>query len=159
MKILMASKKFDKKKYMSLVLLIIMAGSTLAYSILQSFGRSQGNNSQTVELPDQAIINYELTTEQRNFAIKKGIVILEYKYPLLCEECSTQKAFLESNVKEFSGQLLLEELVDNNRAESSLSVMSFYGSTSLVNPSNDEIFNALCEFMIEPPIICATRNV
>ena len=112
-----------------------------------------------MEVPEGNIIDYELTAEQRNYMIKQGTTILEYRYPLVCESCTAQKAYLEYAINEFPDQLFLEEILDNSRADSILSVASYYGSTRLESLSNDDMFNALCEFMVNPPIRCATVSV
>lgn len=149
---------FDKKKYASLILIILMLGSTLAYSALQTF-RGWQHTENEPELPDSNIVNYEITTEQRDYMLRLGRTILTYRYQLACTECANQRAYIEAAAGEFPNQIFVEEIVDIAATESTLSVKSYYGDELLTNPSNEEIFDTLCELMAQPPVRCATRNI
>jgi hypothetical protein len=151
--------RFNKKKYASLILIFLMLLSTVSFGLLQSIRGLVQPTETEVNLPDTNIVNYQITAEQKNRMIKIGKTILEYRYRLGCTECSTQRAYIESAVAEFPDQIFLEELVDNSVSNSTLSISSYYGEKHLNNPSNEDILDKLCELMIEPPIICATRNI
>jgi len=161
MKLSFASRKFDKKKWVSFVLIILTIGSSLAYSILQAFGgrSSSGQNSTAPDMPSSNIINYKLTPEQEDYALRLGKTLLEYRYTLGCTNCSTQKGYLESFTNQLSDQLLLQEIVDSSQTSSVLYVTSYYGTRTVKDPSGQAIFGALCEIMVQPPIQCATKNV
>jgi hypothetical protein len=160
MKFRLPGKKIDKKKYVSVILIFLTIGSTAAYSVIQALGWGS-NRQQTaqVELPNVNVVDYEFTNDQKDYMIRYGKTILEYRYQMGCANCSVQKAYLESAVNQFSDQLFLQEIVDNSQTKPALDVMSYYGSRNLKDPSNTAILNALCEIMVEPPILCATRNV
>jgi len=153
--------RFDKKKYASLILIFLMAGSTLAYGVLQAFrGWTQSNGGAKVPyLPETNVVNYEITAEQRSYMLQLGRTILEYRYKLGCTECVNQQAYIEAAAREFPNQIFVQELVDSTANNPTLSMISYYGSKSLTNPSNEGIFDALCELMLQPPIRCATRNI
>lgn len=164
MKFKLPSGKIDKKKYASVILIFLTVGSTLAYGVLQAVNmglNNQGGNSNSAQpsLPEGNIIDYELTNEQKNYMLRYGKTILEYKYPLACGNCSSQKAYLESTVGGLSDQLFLEEIVDNSQTRSTLDVSSYYSSRSLIDPSVNATIDALCGVMVIPPVRCATRNV
>ncbi len=153
--------RFDKKKYASLVLMFLMLGSTLAYTALQAFRNWQQPNeaASAPELPSTNVVDYEITVEQRNYMLRLGRTILEYRYQLACTDCAAQRAYIEAVVGEFSNQIFVEEIVDATATESTLSITSYYGDKLLTSPSNEDVFDALCELMVEPPIRCATRNI
>lgn len=147
------------KKYASLLMIFLMVGSTLTYAILQSFGTSTEPESNDIEIPDSSIISYKITDEQKSYMIKRGVTILEYRYELACNECSSQRAYLGSVANEFEGSILLEEIVDNSVTNSTLTVTSYYGEQQTSNLSEDGVMNILCELMSNPPVTCATRNI
>ncbi len=151
-------KKGMSKKHTSLFLLILMLGSTFAYSLLQSYGYTKFEEKE-VELPEKNIIDYELDVEQKNYLIKRGYTILEYKYPLGCNNCNNDMLYMESLVNEFPKQLFLEEIVENNITTSELEILSYYGSSSIENPNQNEIMDGICQYMINAPVRCATRNI
>jgi hypothetical protein len=62
-------------------------------------------------------------------------------------------------VSKFPDQLLLQEVSDNSLPKPTLDVISYYGSRTLSDPSQDGMFSALCDMMVQPPVSCATRNV
>lgn len=152
----------SKKKYISLILMVLMVGSTLAFSALQavtSLLQSGGSQSANPELPDSNVVDYAITTEQRNYIIRLGRTIIDYRYKLACSECANQRGYVEAAAREFPTQVFVQEIIDNSASNSTLSMTSYYGDKTLLNPSADEIFDALCELMIEPPVQCATRNI
>lgn len=153
--------RFDKKKYASLILMLLMLGSTLAYTALQAFRNWQQPNEavSAPELPSTNVVDYEITPEQRNYMLRLGRTILEYRYQLSCTGCAAQRAYIETAAGEFSNQIFVEEIVDATVAEPILSMTSYYGDKLLTNPSNEDVFDALCELMVEPPVRCATRNI
>lgn len=153
--------RFNKKKYASLILIFLMAGSTLAYSALQAF-RNLGQpdeGAQVPDLPTSNVVNYEITAEQRSYMLQLGKTILEYRYKLGCTECANQRAYIEAAAREFPNQIFVQELIDNTANNPTLSITSYYGHELLTSPSNERVFDALCELMLQPPIRCATRNI
>lgn len=156
--------RFDsakKKKYISLVLIFLMAGSTAAYSALQAFTTWLRTNEAPAapELPSSNVVDYALTAEQRNYMLRNGRTILDYKYKLACTACANQRSFIESAASQFPTQIFVQEIIDNSANNSTLSMTSYYGDKSLANPTIDQIFDALCELLVEPPVQCATRKI
>lgn len=151
--------KLDVRKYVSIALLVLTLGSTVAFGLLQSFAWGSGGETAQVELPAGNVVDYALTPAQKAYAVRKGLTILEYRYPALCANCTEQAAYLEFFTSKFPDQLLLQEINDNSLSKPTLDVLSYYGSSVLTDPSTDEIFGALCDMMVQPPVSCATRNV
>jgi len=149
----------DSKKYISILLLLLTIGSTAAYSVLQSFGWAGGGAEEQVELPATNVIDYELTAAQKDYAARLGKTLLEYRYPLVCANCTWHKAYLEFLVSKYPDQLLLQEISDTSLGKPTLDAISYRRSLALTDPSQDEIFAALCDTMVQPPISCATKNV
>ena len=67
------------------------------------------------------------------------------------------RAYLEFLVSKYPDQLLLQELSDNSLSKPTLEALSYYGSRTLTDPSQEAIFNLLCDTMVQPPVSCATR--
>lgn len=153
--------RFDVKKYGSLILIFLMLGSTLAFGMLQAFRNRQQpqENTSAPELPASNIVGYAVTAEQRNYMIRIGRVVLEYRYQLACTECTGQLGYIEAVAREFPNQIFVQEIIDTGAVESTLSITSYYGNKFLADPSDEEMFDALCDLMAGPPIACATRNI
>jgi hypothetical protein len=153
--------KFDNKKYISWILIFLTVGSTAAYSVLQAFRSptQSGGNTNAPDLPSSNIVDYAITAEQRSYMLRIGRTILDYKYKLACTACSNQRSFIESAASQFSDQIFVQETIDSTANNSTLSMTSYYGDRSLTNPTTDQMFDALCEVMVNPPVQCATRKI
>jgi hypothetical protein len=149
--------KLNSKKFVSMLLLVLTLGSTAAFGLMQSFTWGNGGETAQVELPADSVIEYALTAAQKNYAIGLGRTLLEYRYPLACSSCAEQRAYLEFLVSKYPDQLLLQELSDNSLSKPTLGALSYYGSRTLTDPSQEAIFNLLCDTMVQPPVSCATR--
>jgi len=149
--------KVSKKVIISLFIAFIMLGSTVAYTFMQGF-RQEENNT---KLPDTNIVGYELAEEQENLLMQNGKTILKFLYNLACDGCIERKNVLESavNDKTFSDQLVLEEILTNKTGLPMLTVLSYRGQRVLTNFTNEELIEALCDMMVQPPVGCAVRKV
>lgn len=153
----MRFKKYNfmeqKKKtaFIGLILIVLMLGSTVAYSFLQSVSSGSPKNN---------IIDFELNREQENELILNKKTVLKFYYSLDCDVCMKQKSFLEELAKSenYKNQLIVERILANV-TEPSLTIISGYGGKFLANATEDEILDALCELMISPPTECALRKV
>ena len=152
--------KIKKSAWTGIMLIILMLGSTFAYAIIQGLGFYRPSSPSEVELPTANIIDYELTTEQESYAMRIGKTILKFEYATVCTECLNQKALVESiaNEKDFSGQIILEEII-KNVDKSVLTITSSYGRNILTNVTADEVINSVCSLLTEPPIYCTVRNI
>jgi len=148
--------KLDSKKWISILLIVLTLGSTAAYGLVQSFAWGSTSQAQTT-LPSTPIVEYALTAAQKDYAVRLGKTVLEYRSALACSSCAQQKAYVEFFVNKYSDQLLLQEITDNSLQTSTLGALSYYGSRTLPNPNQDQIFGLLCDMMVQPPVSCATR--
>jgi hypothetical protein len=146
---------------MAALFIFLMTASMFAGPLLQSF--SGGNGEKKTELPTTSIVEYELTTEQESQLKLNGKTIIKFYHNLACESCLTEKQFFESltTQKEFSDQIMLEEITSNNTAElPSASIYSYIGQKFLVKGyTQNDVIDALCSVMIKPPVLCAVKNV
>jgi len=126
--------------------------SFIALFLLQSFSPAQ----KQITLPEENIINYELTPEQENLLLQNGKTIAKFYYYSGCIECTNQLSFLESMANQFSNQIILQQVLSER---ASLTIIGYYGHRNLVNATQEEIFDVFCELMIDPPITCITRKV
>ncbi len=140
--------KIAKSAIISSFLIFLMLGSSITYFFLQAF-RPTG----LVALPEENIIDYELTPEQENLAIQKGKTLVKFFYGNECSECIDKKSYLEDFAKRFKNQIILQEIVEN-RSSYKILISSFFGQRVLRNCTNDEIFKAFCDLMFSPPAEC-----
>jgi len=138
-------------KYISLAMMAIFAFSSIAYSLIQS--NRFGSTQQTVELPENNIINYKLNDNQRYLAIQKGytIILLEYNDTL-----DPVKGTLESYASKLKNQIILEEIQSNRTY---VDFQSMRGELDLLDPSVNQTVDVLCEILLNPPMECALRQV
>lgn len=150
-----------KLKIVAIVFIIIFVGSTIAGALLSSF--FYGTEKKETELPKTSIIDYELTQEQENLLKQNGKTIIKFRYSLACTECLKQKQFFESlvNVKEFAGQITLEEIKDNAITDfSKVTVASYLGEQDLsMNFTQDEVVDTICDYIFQKPTFCLVKDV
>jgi hypothetical protein len=159
MKFGIKGRKFDWKKWGSIFLVILTLGSSGAYSILQAFERGDAQGSSGVTLPTENIVSVELTAEQKTLAYKLYKTILEFRYPMGCQDCPTKQAYLESVAKTYPTQIILMEIADNTQQAPILFVSSYYGSDTVRDPNTQNVLPKLCDLMYERPLQCATMNL
>jgi len=121
--------------------------SVFAFAILQAVRPSNQTN----------ILDYRLDPSSRYQLIQQGATIFTFEYSSKCENCFDQKNFLETIANDYKNQVILEEILNETFAFSKLTVASMYGNRTFTNPTENEIFNAICDFMYAPPAICAAR--
>lgn len=141
----------------ALFFIFLMLFSIVASSFLQS-SRTSGVTT-TVTLPTSNIVGYELTSDQESYALQQGKTIMKFYYTQTCIECMSQKPFLESIASQFSDQVILEEVINQNERVPTLLVSSYYQQKNLFNATRDDIINSVCDVLIKPPTACAVRNV
>lgn len=153
-------KRMKPGRFLAIVLLLIMLASTITGFALQSLNLNRQDAEQRiVEIPTSNVIDYELTNEQKEFLMRQGKTILEYRYQLVCDNCATQRAYLQAATNELSDQIFLQEIVDDGVTRPTLEMSSFYGRQSFADPTTDQIFDGLCAIMANPPVRCVTKNV
>jgi len=150
--------KLDKRivvVVMALFFIFLMVGSMFVPGAM----RQSNSNGNSVTLPSSNVVEYELTPEQENLALQNGKTILKFYYTQACIQCINQKPFLESIASQFGDQIILEEVINQNERPSTLLVFSYYSQKNLFNATADQIINAVCDVMLNPPASCAIRKV
>ena len=143
------------KKWIGLVLIGIMFFSSIAFAIIQAaFVPQQPQAPEQVQLPVDYVLDNKLTEEQYQEAIGRGLTVMTYRYEDGCAECGAERSLLEQIVlsQEFQGQIILEEVKESS--ETKLEMVSFTGSKSFSSIDQNEITQALCGIVINPPLGC-----
>lgn len=145
------------KTILILLLLVgVLGGFIIAPAILQS-APSQG------QMPKNNIIDYQLNP----MLVQYGITLLTFEYNSGCANYTEQKNFLEFMVTDYKEilytdptdiyNIYLSEIVNETITSSELTILGSFGNTTLTNPTENETFSKLCEFMATPPIECVTK--
>jgi hypothetical protein len=150
--------KLDKKIgviALAVFFIFLMVGSMFVPGAMQP----SNSNGNSVKLPDTNVVEYELTPDQENLAVQDGKTILKFYYTQSCIECINQKPFLEAVANQFSDQIILEEVINQNERPSTLLVFSYYSQKNLFNATSGQIIDTVCNIMLKPPASCAARKV
>lgn len=146
-----------KSAIIGIFFIVLMLGSTIAYSIMSAIRTPQSQDE--TKLPDTNIIDYNLTANQEEILLQNGRVIARFTYSINCLECLQQKSYLESFAKQYSDQIFLEEIKDATVQNSTLAVNSLRGSDTLTNITQENVLNVFCDLMLQPPVDCVLRKV
>lgn len=149
--------RISKTAIIAIIFIFLMAGSTIALGI-QRLIEPTGS---AINLPETNIIDYELGIREEEYLINKGVTVVKFYYLQNCLDCYKQKTFLESFANQYSNQILLEEVLSSQPSGTYplTIVKSYSGQRSFTNATNDDVTDALCDFMIQPPAMCAVRKV
>jgi hypothetical protein len=140
--------KKERKKFISLFMIFLFIGSTIAYGFMRGFRREE---TQSTNLPKTNIIEYELTEEQETYLIQRGVTIVKFYHSEGCIKCLEWKNELENIANKVPRQLLLEEI---NSDENRIEMFSLRGSVTLTNPTKEEILKNVCNILWDPPGWC-----
>jgi hypothetical protein len=144
------------KRAIGLFLIILMFGSTIAYSVIQATFFTPSN-----QLPETNVVREELSFQQERLLLSRGITIAKYFYNQSCLRCLNHTSVLEQLASDdrFKDQLFVEEIISTGTPR--LTVISFQGTTTLVgkNVTIDSIVDSICLLMFKPPIECALRQI
>lgn len=154
----MAKIKMDSRKIMAIVIGVLMVGSSVAFAILSIFSPQQ----QKFTIPEERILNYELTRDQAQVLLQNGYTIVEYSYPDGCFECLEIKNRLEEIVNTAEGQLYLQEIVSSNTsAVSTVIIANAYTATAkaIENPSVENATVEVCNAMTNPSLWCISGSI
>ena len=150
--------KMKKSAVIGIFFIVLMLGSTVAYSILSAIRTPQQNESTT--LPNTNIIDYELNSKQEDLLLNNGFTVVRYVYNINCIDCLQKKSYLESFASANSKQIFLQELVGNSTVQNdALSVNSLRGYDTLANVTEGNFMDMACDYMLQPPVDCTLRNV
>ena len=149
----MKTKK-ETRKAVALFFIIIMLGSTFTYALFSIFSPTQSN----LNIPNERILNYKLSDQQRQVLISKGYTLVEYYYPSNCFECLEVKQVLEDVTKNSEEQVFLQELEENTN-NTILTITNILNQTTIENPTPKEAMTTLCNFLINTPLWCITSQI
>lgn len=151
-------------------LYVIIVGVVLigVYLVSLFSGPLLSSRRSTIQLPTNNILDYKLDSQLRNVVIYYNSTILTFEYSSNCDNCFEQKGFLENMANQFKKvvasdsknqvfSIYLEELVNETIEPSKLTIESKLGNTTLVNATQNETLDAICNLMLFPPVICAAR--
>ncbi|MFH8092328.1 MAG: hypothetical protein QXM38_00045 [Candidatus Aenigmatarchaeota archaeon] len=148
----MTKKTIKTKQVLSIIFILILMGSVLAYGIIALFG-----NNKTSYLPKERILNHKLDPAQVALLVNYYYTVIEYNYTTDCMECLQIKNYLEELTQNSDGQIYLQEIiVDQN---SSLYIVNILNETLIENPSLSEAINAVCDSLITTPVWCAINRI
>jgi len=145
--------KLSSQKLIALIFIILMFGSTFAIFI--TFRTTE----ETIEIPNQRIINYRLNEQQRSYLLQRGYTLMEYSYFTGCLECANIKNELEQISLNSDDQIFLQELVSTESVSTSLSIASLKDQKTLENPTEEEIESTVCEILINRPLWCISAEI
>ena len=155
--------KLNAMTIAAIIFMILMLGSTIAYSFIQAvnFGLSGGSKT---NLPTTNIIDYELTIDQEQLVLNQGKTIVKYSYSSTCVECLSFANQLESLANQMNGQIFVERLLQNSvqnqtASPATLTFTSSQNSKIYSNPSSSDVVDGLCEVLVNPPVDCAIRKL
>ncbi len=144
--------KLSSKKSMSILLMVLMLGSSITMGV-SSLSQTEEKSS----FPDDNVVDYVIDGTLRKSLISSGYTIIEYRYPATCSNCTDKISYIESAASSMPEQVFVQKIRDNSLSEPKLSMDSYYGSKNLDNPTVEQMFNAMCDILVSPPVVCV-RN-
>ncbi|MEM5853588.1 MAG: hypothetical protein QXS37_01865 [Candidatus Aenigmatarchaeota archaeon] len=143
-----------KSVLLGVILVLLMFSSTLVYFLSPFFQPS---------LPEDNIVEYELSLNQKNMVLRQGRVLMEFFYGN-CENCTEKISFLESIADQYKDKTFLEKIFVNETTPK-LHLIGFnvtsngiYLQERLLQGEEivyENVMNNLCDIMIYPPVECA----
>lgn len=147
--------KLSSQKLMALLFIFLMFVSTLAFAIMSAFQTPE----ETVTIPNQKIINYELSEEQRKYLLQRGYTLMEYRYFNGCLDCINVRSELQDLTQNSEDQIFLQEIITTENTTSSLTITSLRGQKILNNPLTGQTQDTICNMLISQPIWCITSKI
>lgn len=154
--------KFKVTTIMAIIFIVIMMGSTIAYTFIQAYqlGLGPGQTQTQVKLPDTNIIDSGLSNEQEQLALSQGKTLMKYSYSSTCISCLSLVNQLEGVANQFKTQVILENLVTQSPNQTAvLTFTSQQNSNTYSNPTTDNVIDGMCSVFITPPIECTLRKL
>jgi len=147
--------KITPQKLIALAFVFLMFASSLAYALINAFR----NPEESITVPNQKIIDYELNQQQRTFLLQRYYTLVEYRYFTGCMDCISMRNELERITQNSDGQIFLQEIVSTDNATTSLTITSLRGQKILDNPTNEEIEDTICNLLVSQPLWCVTSKI
>lgn len=141
-------------KTIALVFILLMFGSTFTYALLNAFGEKNTE----VQIPQEKILNYELSEQQKQYLLSKGYTLIEYSYPTGCLDCINVKKDLEKITQISDDQIYLQELTNSGEV-SKLTIVSLNGGKTTNNPTITETETSVCDLLIKKSLWCVSNKI
>jgi len=154
--------KFNAMTIAAIIFIVLMMGSTIAYTFIQAYqlGLGPGSSSSQVKLPDTNIIDYDLSIDQEQLALSQDITIMKYSYSPTCTQCLTLVNQLEGLATQLGNQVFLENLVTQTGNQTAvLTMTSSQNSKIYTNPTTNDIIDGMCSVLVKPPLDCTLRKL
>jgi len=156
--------KLNAMTIAAILFMVLMLGSTIAYSFIQAINFGLGGGSSKTELPKTNIIDYELSIDQEQLVLTQGKTVIKYSYSSTCVECISLANQLEllanQQNSQISGQVLVELLLQTSANQTAtMSLTSSQNSKIYPNPTMNDLVDGLCEVLINPPTDCIIRKI
>src|SRR3972149_3403273 len=91
----------------AILFIVLMLGSTIAYSFIQAVNFGLGGGSANVELPSSNLVDYGLSIEQEQLALSQDKTIIKYSYSTSCVECLSLAGQLEGLASQLGSQVII----------------------------------------------------
>ncbi len=142
-----------KMKIIALFFIVLMFGSTFAYGIMSFFNQP----TDQLQIPQDKILNYELTDQQRTYLLGRYFTLIEYRYSSGCLECIGMKNDLERITLNSEGQIYLQEILSDGSEK--ITITSLNGAKTLTNPTINQTEDVICNILLQRPIWCVTSQL
>ena len=143
-----------KDKTIAFIFILLMFGSSVTYALVNMFSQKKDE----VKIPQEKILNYELTEQQKGYLLPKGYTLIVYSFTTGCLDCINVKKDLERITQNSDGQIYLQEIV-KNEGISMISIISLNGGKTINNPTSQELENTICDVLIQRPLWCVSAKV
>lgn len=150
-------KKATKNKLIAIFFGIVMLGSVATYALMQAYNFF-GTPQQAAQLPSTNIIQGNLSSNVEQLIMSNGGTVVKFYYSSDCLSCVQQKNILESSANQNS-LIYLEEIQTPSAVAQNIIITSLKDSKTLTNASADDIQNAFCDVLLQPPAACALRGL
>jgi len=152
--------KLNAMTIAAILFMVLMLGSTIAYSFIQAINYGLGGGSSKTQLPSTNIIDYQLSIDQEQLLLTQGKTVMKYSYSSTCVECLTFANQLEGLANSMSGQVFVEKLLQTSANQTAaLTLTSSQNSKIYSNPTTNDLIDGLCDVLISPPVDCAVRKL
>jgi hypothetical protein len=143
----------NKMKIMAIFFIVLMFGSTFAYGIMNLLNEKENQ----IQIPQDKILNYELSEQQKTYLMQKGYTLIKYDYSSGCLECIDVKSSLERITQNSDGQIYLQEIT--LQGTNKISIVSLNGQKNINKPTVNQTEEAVCSLLLQRPIFCLTSQI
>jgi hypothetical protein len=141
-------KKQIKKTVMTIIIVVLLATSTIAFVVISSVSPEQ--TSENLELPTQNVIDGYINESYRQLYLSNGYTLMEYHYYEDC--CKNISTFVDYLPEVIGTQLVIQKIKDTDYY---ITLESAYGIESKLTPqTNEDLLKSLCRILTRAPIDC-----